>query len=57
MDEQNKMLKEKLVSLLRFEPEKTEVLLMVQGRDTVCEPAASSEKDNSELVRMHMFLN
>lgn len=57
MDEQNKMLKEKLVSRLRFEPEKTEVLLMVQGRDTVCEPADSSEKDNSELVRMHMFLN
>ncbi|NXW21067.1 DYH14 protein, partial [Circaetus pectoralis] len=48
MDEQNKMLKEKLVSRLRFEPEKTEVLLMVQGRYTVCELADSSEKDNSE---------
>ncbi|KAM9608888.1 uncharacterized protein ACIBXB_001056 [Morphnus guianensis] len=49
MDERNKTLKEKLVSRLRFEPEKTEVLLMVQGRYTVCEPADSSEKDNSEL--------
>ncbi|NXJ49442.1 DYH14 protein, partial [Spizaetus tyrannus] len=49
MDERNKMLKEKLVSRLRFEPEKTEVLLMVQGRYTVCELADSSEKDNSEL--------
>ncbi|KAF1582990.1 Dynein heavy chain 14, axonemal, partial [Eudyptes moseleyi] len=49
MDERNKMLKEKLVSRLRFEPERTEVLLMVKGRYTVCEPADSSEKDNSEL--------
>ncbi|KFW62084.1 hypothetical protein AS28_00145, partial [Pygoscelis adeliae] len=49
MDERNKMLKEKLVSHLRFEPERTEVLLMVKGRYTVCEPADSNEKDNSEL--------
>ncbi|NXV51019.1 DYH14 protein, partial [Uria aalge] len=49
MDERNKMLKEKLISRLRFEPERTEVLLMVKGRYIVCEPADSSEKDNSEL--------
>ncbi|KFQ57283.1 hypothetical protein N334_00781, partial [Pelecanus crispus] len=49
MVEQNKMLKEKLVSRLRFEPERTEVLCMVKGRCIVCEPADSSEKDNSEL--------
>ncbi|KFR05550.1 hypothetical protein Y956_13351, partial [Nipponia nippon] len=49
MDERNKMLKEKLVSRLRFEPERAEVLLMVKGRYAVCEPADSSEKDNSEL--------
>ncbi|XP_074025256.1 dynein axonemal heavy chain 14 [Numenius arquata] len=49
MDEQNKALKEKLVSHLRFEPERTEVLLMVKGRDIACDPADSSEKDNSEL--------
>ncbi|NXJ60300.1 DYH14 protein, partial [Rostratula benghalensis] len=49
MDEQNKMLKEKLVSSLRFEPERTEVLLMVQGRDIACDPADSSEKDNTKL--------
>ncbi|NXV24120.1 DYH14 protein, partial [Cepphus grylle] len=49
MDERNKMLKEKLVSRLRFEPERTEVLLMVKGRYIVCEPADSSEKDNSKL--------
>ncbi|NXY71765.1 DYH14 protein, partial [Glareola pratincola] len=49
MDERNKMLKEKLVSRLRFEPERTEVLLMVKGRYIACEPADSSEKDNSEL--------
>ncbi|KAF1663874.1 Dynein heavy chain 14, axonemal, partial [Aptenodytes patagonicus] len=49
MDERNKMLKEKLVSRLRFEPERTEVLLMVKGRYSVCEPADGSEKDNSEL--------
>ncbi|NWT37853.1 DYH14 protein, partial [Chroicocephalus maculipennis] len=49
MDERNKMLKERLVSRLRFEPERTEVLLMVKGRYSVCEPSDSSEKDNSEL--------
>ncbi|NXF69959.1 DYH14 protein, partial [Ciccaba nigrolineata] len=49
MNEQNKMLKEKLVSHLRFEPERAEVLLMVKGRYIVCEPTDSSEKDNSEL--------
>ncbi|NXW09792.1 DYH14 protein, partial [Fregetta grallaria] len=49
MDEQNKMLKEKLVSRLRFEPERAEVLLMVKGRYIVCEPADSSETDNREL--------
>ncbi|NXN37445.1 DYH14 protein, partial [Rhinoptilus africanus] len=49
MDEQNKMLKEKLVSRLRFEPERAEVLLVVKGRYIACEPADSSEKDNSEL--------
>ncbi|KFV52226.1 hypothetical protein N328_12967, partial [Gavia stellata] len=49
MDERNKMLKEKLVSRLRFDPERTEVLLMVEGRYSVCEPADRREKDNSEL--------
>ncbi|NXL08653.1 DYH14 protein, partial [Mesembrinibis cayennensis] len=49
MDERNKMLKEKLVSRLQFEPERAEVLLMVKDRYTVCEPAGSTEKDNSEL--------
>ncbi|NXX83562.1 DYH14 protein, partial [Urocolius indicus] len=49
MDEQNKMLKEKLLSRLCFEPERTEVLLMVKGRYIACESAESSEKDNSEL--------
>ncbi|NXC69636.1 DYH14 protein, partial [Anhinga anhinga] len=49
MDEQNKMLKEKLLSRLRFEPDRTEVLLMVKGRYSVCEPADSSEKDNNDL--------
>ncbi|NXU79571.1 DYH14 protein, partial [Oreotrochilus melanogaster] len=48
MDERNKMLKEKLVSRLRFEAEKTEALLMAKGKYTVCELAASSEKSNSE---------
>ncbi|NXL60201.1 DYH14 protein, partial [Chordeiles acutipennis] len=50
MDEQNKMLKEKLISRLRFEAERTEVLLMVEGSCIVCEPTGSSEKDNSELI-------
>ncbi|XP_014806204.1 PREDICTED: dynein heavy chain 14, axonemal [Calidris pugnax] len=49
MDERNKALKEKLISRLRFEPERTEVLLTVKGRDIACDPADSSEKDNSEL--------
>ncbi|NXP06697.1 DYH14 protein, partial [Thinocorus orbignyianus] len=49
MDEQNKALEEKIVSSLRFEPERTEVLLMVKGRDIACDPADSSEKDNSKL--------
>ncbi|NXT22632.1 DYH14 protein, partial [Syrrhaptes paradoxus] len=49
MDKQNKTLKEELVSRLRFEPERTEVLLMVKSGDIVCEPADSSEKDNSKL--------
>ncbi|XP_071595858.1 dynein axonemal heavy chain 14 isoform X2 [Heliangelus exortis] len=48
MDERNKMLKEKLVSRLRFEAEKTEALLMAKGKYTVCELDASSEKSNSE---------
>ncbi|KGL87409.1 hypothetical protein N301_06413, partial [Charadrius vociferus] len=48
-DERNKMLKEKLVSRLRFEQERTEVLLMVKGRYMVCEAAGGSEKDSSEL--------
>ncbi|KFQ21728.1 hypothetical protein N331_02167, partial [Merops nubicus] len=46
MDEQNKMLKEKLLSHLQFEPGRTEVILMVKDRYIVCEPADSSEKDN-----------
>ncbi|XP_009505545.2 dynein axonemal heavy chain 14 isoform X2 [Phalacrocorax carbo] len=49
MDEQNQMLKEKLLSRLRFEPDKTEVLLMGKDRYSACEPADSSEKDNNEL--------
>ncbi|NXT43233.1 DYH14 protein, partial [Pelecanoides urinatrix] len=49
MDEQNNMLKEKLVSRLRFEPERAEVLLMAKGRSIVCEPADSGETDNREL--------
>ncbi|NXL30498.1 DYH14 protein, partial [Glaucidium brasilianum] len=49
VNEQNKMLKETLVSRLRFEPERAEVLLMVKGRYIVSEPTDSSEKDNSEL--------
>ncbi|NXK27530.1 DYH14 protein, partial [Arenaria interpres] len=49
MDERNKALKEELISRLRFEPGRTEVLLMVKGRDIACDPADSSEKDNSEL--------
>ncbi|XP_035177363.1 uncharacterized protein LOC118164149 [Oxyura jamaicensis] len=49
MEGQTTMLKEKLVSRLRFEPERTEVLLMVKGRYIVCEPAGSSKKDSSEL--------
>ncbi|KFZ56515.1 hypothetical protein N321_10299, partial [Antrostomus carolinensis] len=49
MDEQ-KMLKEKLVSRLRFEAARTEVLLMVKGSCIVCEPTGSSQKDNSELI-------
>lgn len=57
MDERNKMLKEKLVSRLRFEPDKAEALLMVKSRDIVCEPADSSEKDNSKQVRMCVILN
>ncbi|NWW50569.1 DYH14 protein, partial [Pedionomus torquatus] len=49
MDERNKTLKEKLVSPLRFEPERTEVLLMAKGRNIARDPADSSEKDNSKL--------
>ncbi|NXN17720.1 DYH14 protein, partial [Indicator maculatus] len=49
VDEENKMLKEKLLSRLRFEPERTEVLLMVKGKCMGCEPAGSSERDNSQL--------
>ncbi|NWX02094.1 DYH14 protein, partial [Caloenas nicobarica] len=48
MEEQNETLKEKLVSRLRFEAERTEVLFMVKGRYIVCELADSSEKDNME---------
>ncbi|NXI36653.1 DYH14 protein, partial [Galbula dea] len=49
MDQQNKMLKEKLVSRLWFEPERTEVLLLVRGRYIECGPADSSDKEDSEL--------
>ncbi|KFV67911.1 hypothetical protein N307_10429, partial [Dryobates pubescens] len=49
IDGQNKMLKEKLVSRLHFKPERAEVLLMVKGKCMACEPAGSSERDNSEL--------
>ncbi|XP_064020656.1 dynein axonemal heavy chain 14 isoform X3 [Pogoniulus pusillus] len=49
IDEQNKMLKEKLVSRLRFEPERTEVLLMVKGKCMVCEPADGTAGGSSEL--------
>ncbi|NXL91333.1 DYH14 protein, partial [Alectura lathami] len=49
MDGQSKKLKEKLVSRLRFEPERTEVLLMAKARYITCEPAGSSRKGNSEL--------
>ncbi|KFO94640.1 hypothetical protein N320_08231, partial [Buceros rhinoceros silvestris] len=49
MDERNETLKEKLISRLQFEPGRAEVLLMAKGRYIVCEPADSSEKDNSEL--------
>eukprot|EP00075_Anas_platyrhynchos_P019607 XP_027308860.1 dynein heavy chain 14, axonemal isoform X1 [Anas platyrhynchos] len=48
MGGQTKTLKEKLVSRLRFEPERTEVLLMVKGRYSVCEPAGRSKEDSSE---------
>ncbi|XP_030355169.1 dynein heavy chain 14, axonemal isoform X2 [Strigops habroptila] len=48
MDERSKMLKEKSVSRLRFEPDRAEALLMVKSRDIVSEPADSSEKDNSK---------
>ncbi|NXW83824.1 DYH14 protein, partial [Alopecoenas beccarii] len=48
LEEQNKTLKEKLVSHLRFEAERTEVLFMVKGRYIVCGPADNSEKDNME---------
>ncbi|NWX23718.1 DYH14 protein, partial [Aegotheles bennettii] len=47
-DKQNKMLKEKLVSRLRFEAERTEALLIAKGEYTVCQPADSSEKDRSK---------
>lgn len=56
MEEQNKMLKEKLVSRLRFEAERTKVLFMVKGRYIVCDLAESSEKANSELLRTCMLL-
>ncbi|NXV85952.1 DYH14 protein, partial [Calonectris borealis] len=49
MDERNKMLKEKLVSRLQFEPERAEVLLMAKGTSIVCEQADSGETDNREL--------
>ncbi|NXP83269.1 DYH14 protein, partial [Ramphastos sulfuratus] len=48
-DDQNKMLKEKLVSCLRFEPERAEVLLMLKGKCMVSEPVDSSVGDNSDL--------
>lgn len=56
MEEENKTLKEKLVSRLRFEAERTEVLFIVKGRYIVCETSDSSEKDNSELLRTCMVL-
>ncbi|NXF97828.1 DYH14 protein, partial [Eubucco bourcierii] len=49
IDDQNKMLKEQLVSRLRFEPERAEVLLMLKGKCMVSEPADSSVGDNNEL--------
>lgn len=57
MEGQTKTLKEKLVSRLRFEPERTEVLLMVKGRYSVCEPAGRSKEDSSEQVRMDVCSN
>ncbi|XP_021247994.1 dynein heavy chain 14, axonemal isoform X2 [Numida meleagris] len=49
MGERNKMLKEQLVSRLRFGPERAEVLLMEKGRCILCGPAGSSRKDGREL--------
>ncbi|NXI67118.1 DYH14 protein, partial [Anseranas semipalmata] len=49
VEAQNKMLKDKLVSHLRFEPERAEVLLMAKGSYIACELADSRKKDNSEL--------
>ncbi|NXC41644.1 DYH14 protein, partial [Penelope pileata] len=49
MDGQSKILKEKLVPRLRFEPERTEVLLGAKGRCVRCEPAGSTGEDSSEL--------
>ncbi|XP_068796274.1 dynein axonemal heavy chain 14 isoform X1 [Struthio camelus] len=49
MDAQNKMLKEKLMSRLQFEPGRTEVPHMLNGRYIMGEPPDSSKKDNSEL--------
>ncbi|XP_042748646.1 dynein axonemal heavy chain 14 [Lagopus leucura] len=48
MDGQNTMLKEQLVSHLRFEAERSEVLLMAKGRCIMCGPAGIRRKDKSE---------
>ncbi|XP_072189568.1 dynein axonemal heavy chain 14 [Excalfactoria chinensis] len=48
MDEQNKMLKEQLESHLRFEAERSEVLLMSKGSCIICGPAGNRRKDSSE---------
>ncbi|XP_052534769.1 dynein axonemal heavy chain 14 isoform X2 [Tympanuchus pallidicinctus] len=48
MDGQNRMLKEQLVSHLRFEAERSEVLLMAKGRCIMCGPAGIRRKDKSE---------
>lgn len=55
MDGQNTMLKEQLVSHLRFEAERSEVLLMAKGRCIMCGPAGVRRKDKSEPVRMGKF--
>lgn len=55
MDGRNRMLKEQLVSHLRFDAERSEVLLMAKGRCIMCGLAGIRRKDSSELVRMDML--